>query len=304
MTLEQLRIFVAVAERQHVTRAAEALNLTQSAVSGALAALEARHGVQLFDRVGRGVVLNEVGRSFLIEAKGVLARAAAAELALADMSALRRGRLSIYASQTIASYWLPKRLVAFRAEHPGVELDVNIGNTREAAEAVRDGAAELGFVEGEVDDPALADETVGSDQLVLLIKPDHRWAAAAELRAADLLAGTWVLREPGSGTRASLEATLRAAGVDPEKLDVALTLPSNEAVLAAAEAGAGATALSASVAADAVSRGGLVRANFRLPTRTYRLLRHKERYRTLAADAFVNLARTLREVEPESAYVI
>jgi DNA-binding transcriptional LysR family regulator len=304
MTLEQLRIFVAVAERQHVTRAAEALNLTQSAVSGALAALEARHAVHLFDRVGRGVVLNEVGRSFLVEAKAVLARAEAAELALADMSALRRGRLSIYASQTIASYWLPRRLVAFRAEYPGVELNVSVGNTREAAEAVRDGAAELGYVEGEVDDPALADETVGADQLVLLVKPDHRWATAKALRAVDLLAGTWVLREPGSGTRASLEATLRAAGVDPAKLRVALTLPSNEAVLAAAEAGAGATALSASVAADAVSRGGLARANFRLPTRTYRLLRHKERYRTLAADAFVELARTLREVEPDSAYVI
>ena len=86
MTLEQLRIFVAVAEREHVTAAARELSLTQSAVSNAIAALEERHDVHLFDRVGRGVVLNAVGRSFLPEARAVLARAQAAENALADMS--------------------------------------------------------------------------------------------------------------------------------------------------------------------------------------------------------------------------
>ncbi len=304
MTLEQLRIFVAVADREHVTRAARALSLTQSAVSGALAALEARHGVRLLDRVGRNVVLNAVGRAFLTEAKAVLARAAAAELALADMGALNRGRLSLHASQTIASYWLPRRLVAFRAQFPGVELDVNIGNTREAAQAVRDGAAELGFVEGEVADPALTQESVGSDQLVLLVRPDHPWAEAGELRPSDLLKGSWVLREVGSGTRASLEATIRADGADPGKLQVVLTLPSNEAVLAAAEAGAGATALSASVAAGALTRRAVVKARYRLPMRTYRLLRHKERYRTRAGDAFVELARTLKDITPDDDYVI
>ena len=304
MTLEQLRIFVAVAEREHVTRAARALSLTQSAVSGALAALEARHGVQLFDRVGRNVVLNAVGRTFLPEAKAVLARAAAAELALADLGALHRGRLSLHASQTIASYWLPRRLVAFRAQFPGVELDVRIGNTREAAQAVRDGAAELGFVEGEVADPVLTQESVGSDQLVLLVRSDHPWAEAEELRAADLLQVSWVLREVGSGTRASLEAAIRADGADPDKLPVVLTLPSNEAVLAAAEAGAGATALSASVAAGSLTRRALVKARYRLPVRTYRLLRHKERYRTRAGDAFVDLARTLKDITPDDDYVI
>ena len=84
-TLERLRIFVAVAEREHVTAAARALNLTQSAVSNAIAALEAEHDVHLFDRVGRGVVLNQTGRTFLPEAKAVLARAAAAE-ALIDLT--------------------------------------------------------------------------------------------------------------------------------------------------------------------------------------------------------------------------
>ncbi len=304
MTLDQLRIFVAVAELQHVTRAAEALNLTQSAVSGSIAALEARHGLRLFDRIGRGVELNEIGRAFLAEAKAILSRVSAAEATLADMAALRRGRLTLHASQTIASYWLPRRLVAFHAAYPEVELDVRVGNTSEAAEAVRNGEAELGYVEGELDNPVLSSETVGEDRLVLLIKADHPWARAASLSAEDLRREPWVLREAGSGTRSSLEAALVAAGVDPADLKVALTLPSNEAVLAAAEAGAGAAALSENAAASALARGVLVKARFALPARAYRLLRHKARYRTRAADAFVALTGAMRDPTPTDSYDI
>ena len=111
MTLEQLRVFVAVAERQHVTRAAASLNLTQSAVSAAIAALEARHGAKLFHRVGRGIELTEAGALFLVEARAVLTRATAAELVLAELGDLKRGTLAVQAIPTIASYWLPRHLV-------------------------------------------------------------------------------------------------------------------------------------------------------------------------------------------------
>jgi DNA-binding transcriptional LysR family regulator len=120
MTLEQLRVFVAVAERQHMTRAAESLHLTQSAVSAAVAALEARHSAKLFHRVGRGIELTEAGALFLSEARAVLARAEAAEWVLSELGGLQRGTLSLHASQTIASYWLPWHLVAFRRAHPGI----------------------------------------------------------------------------------------------------------------------------------------------------------------------------------------
>ncbi len=288
MTLEQLRIFVAVAERQHVTAAARALNLTQSAVSNAIAALEQRHAIRLFDRIGRGIALNEAGRAFLTEARAVLARTQAAEAALADMGALRRGRLAIFASQTIAGYWLPRRLVAFHARHPGIELDVSIGNSREAARAVLDGAAELGFVEGEVEEPALEQEVVGADQLVLVLPPGCSRARQARLRPDDLREMPWVLRERGSGTRSSLEAALGSAGIELDGLRVAMTLPSNEAVLAAVEAGAGATAVSETVARASLSAGRLVAAAFPLPARSFRLLRHRERYRSRAGEAFVS----------------
>jgi DNA-binding transcriptional LysR family regulator len=304
MTLDQLRIFVAVAEQQHVTRAAQTLNLTQSAVSGAIAALEARHGVRLFDRVGRGIVLNAVGQTLLSDAKAILGRVAGAEATLADLSALRRGRLTVQASQTIASYWLPKRLVAFHAAHPGIEIDLRFGNTLEAAEAVLRGDAELGYVEGEIEDPALKVEPVGEDRLVLLTKADHPWARRSSLTADHLLAENWVLREAGSGTRSSLEAALGEKGVAMDKLKVALTLPSNEAVLAAAEAGAGVAALSESVAERSLARGALVRAPLKLPTRTYRLLRHNQRSSTHAAVAFTTLVQQFQDRPKREDYTI
>ena len=239
MTLEQLRIFVAVAERQHVTQAAAQLNLTQSAVSSAVSALEARHDVKLFDRVGRSIVLNQVGEAFLKEARAVLARAAAAEMALADFGGLKRGRLSVSASQTVASYWLPQRLAAFRKAWPGVEVSADIANTTEVADAVLAGAAELGFVEGEVEEGVLSRRRIGADKLVVVVGLNHPWAGREALDAADAPSTDWVLREAGSGTRAVFEAALAKAGVDPATLPVTLTLPGNEAVLTAVEAGAG-----------------------------------------------------------------
>ena len=297
MTLDQLRVFVAVAERQHVTRAARALNLAQSAASSAIAALEARFATKLFNRVGRGIELTEAGRLFLAEAKAVLARAEAAELALAEIGGLKRGTLSVQASQTIASYWLPRRLVAFRRAHPGIEIRLSVGNTAQVAAAVHEGEAELGFVEGAVNDPELSSATVAHDQLVLVVGPEHPWATAGSVAPRDLTASEWVLREPGSGTRSAFEAALEGFGLALAALDVALELPSNEAVRAAVEAGMGATVISASVAAPSVEAGLLHRVGFALPDRAFHVLRHRERYRSRAADALLDLV-ALKRVSP------
>ncbi len=292
VTLEQLRIFVAIAERQHVTATARALNLTQSAVSNALAALEERHAVRLFDRVGRGIVLNQNGRMFLDEARAVIARATLAEAVLADLSGLRRGRLGVFASQTIAGYWLPARLVRFHQRHPAIELDVRVGNTHEVAEAVLDGRCELGLVEGEVGHALLDRSDVGTDRLLVLTHPSHPWTRqrslhGRELNSHDLGQAPWIMREPGSGTRSSLEAALVAAGCHLPALTVRMTLPSNEAVLSAVQAGDGVAVLSEHVARAALAAGLVAAVPFDLPARRFRLLRHRDRYRTRAADAFL-----------------
>lgn len=289
MTLDQLRIFVAVAERQHVTRAAGALNLAQSAASSAIAALEARHGTQLFHRVGRGIELTEAGRIFLVEARAVLARAASAELVLAELGGLKRGTLSVRASQTIGSYWLPRHLAAFRRAYPDIDIRMDIGNTADVAMAVRDGAAELGFVEGAVDDPALVGVTVAYDQMELVVGPDHEWSQRERIRPADLTRTDWVVREPGSGTRSAFEAALGTFGLAPGQLKVAITLPSNEAVRAAVEAGIGAAVISASVVAPSLEAGLLHRVWLNLPRRAFQVIRHRERYQSLAAEALLKL---------------
>lgn len=286
MTLEQLRIFVGVAEREHVTKAAEALNVTQSAASGAVAALEARYGIPLFHRVGRGIQLTEAGRGFLEEARAVLGRAAHAETMLADYAGLARGSLRIVASQTIASYWLPAKLAAFHERHPQIAVELAIDNTEGAAAQVLSGAAELGFVEGEVDEPALAHWNVGRDPMVLVGREDAGRVDEDWLRAA-----RWIVREQGSGTRSTFEDVLRTRGFDPAQLTVAMTLPSNEAVRTAVEAGAGVVVLSRLVVARALKAGDLVELPLGLPDRAFHALRHKERYRTRAADALTDLIK-------------
>jgi len=291
MTLEQLRIFVAVAERQHVTRAAETLNLTQSAVSSAVTALESRHGVVLFDRVGRNIVLNQAGKAFLEEAKEILAKVATAEAVLDDIAGLSRGTLSIQASQTIASYWLPPRLAVFHRLYPGIELDIAIGNTAQVAKAVSDGFAELGFVEGEIDNPALSRSVVDHDHLALVVSPDHSWAKQPPVRADQFDQSPWVLREPGSGTRSTFEAVLEDAGMSVDGLQVAFVLPGNEAVRTAVETGAGATVISRSAVAPALASGALVEIPFEFPARPFFLLRHVQRYRSRAGQTFVDLAK-------------
>ncbi|MBY5970883.1 LysR family transcriptional regulator [Pseudooceanicola marinus] len=284
MTPEQLRVFVTVAEMQHVTRAARALNMTQSTASAAIAALEARHDVTLFDRIGRGIVLTEEGRAFLPEARAVLARLAEAEAMLADTRGLARGHLRLVASQTIAGYWLPPRIAAFRARHPGIEISLDLGNTREATADVLQGRLDLALVEGEVDDPRLEKRRIGEDQLRLVCAAD----LAGQITPKTLDRADWVLREPGSGTRSSAEAALAALGLDLPRRSAGLVLPSNEAVMSAVEAGAGVTILSALVVARSLATGALHDCGLALPPRPFFALRHRDHHLSRAAQAFLD----------------
>ena len=154
-------------------------------------------------RVGRNILLNQAGEAFLVEARGVLAKVAAAEAALDDLSGLASGRLSIHASQTIASYWLPPRFAEFHRAHPVISLDVDIGNTAQVAKAVIEDAAELGPVEGEIDDPILNRTLIGQDPIALIVSREHPWATGKPPKAFVLTVTAWVIREDGSGTQST-----------------------------------------------------------------------------------------------------
>jgi DNA-binding transcriptional LysR family regulator len=293
VTLDQLRIFVAVAERLHVTRAAEELGLTQSGASAAIAALETHYGTELFYRVGRRIELTEGGRIFLDGAKAVLAQVAIAERTLSELSAMERGTLSIHASQTVANYWLPARVGEFHRLYPGVELRIEIGNTSQVAAAVLKGAADLGFVEGPVDDPALEKQDVPGDKLVLVHAAGYPVSRRDKINLADLRSIRWVLREKGSGTRQIFEDAVRAAGVDPSTLNVVLELPSNESVLMAVETGIGSSVMSNFVA----ERTRLRAIDLGLKPRMYSALRHRKRSASEAQKALLAIVNRLPAIK-------
>ncbi len=287
MTFDQLRIFIEVAERGHVTRAAEALGMSQSAASAAVAALESAYQIKLFDRVGRGIQLTETGRIFLREARAVLDRAAMARSVLQDLAGGPSGPVAIAASQTIATYWLPRRLAAFHTANPRVRFNVMIRNSHDVETAVVEGEAGVGLVEGPTQHPALIRQQIDHDDLVLVAASDQLPLPISALGQLDLRAITWVIREAGSGTRRGLEDLASRENLTLDDLNIALVLPSNEAVREAIEAGAGATIISRHVVASAVAAGTLAAMPVNLPPREYALLRHRDRHETMAQQTFV-----------------
>ncbi|CAO3421183.1 LysR family transcriptional regulator [Azospirillum endophyticum] len=291
MTLEQLRIFATVAEMLHFTRAAEVLHLSQPAVSAAIAALEAEHGLRLFDRIGRRVELTAAGQLLHGQARAILAKVEEAGTMLAELSGLSRGALRLAASQTVGNHWLPRHLLRFAEAYPGIRVDLSIGNTEQVAEAVRDGRAELGIAEGVVTDPLLVSEAIEGDRLLLVVGAGHPWAKLRRVDRDALAAGRWILREPGSGTRALFEAAIRAIGIDPGALDIAMTLPGGRIIRAALLAGVGASVLSDLILMEDLAAGRIVALEgLDLPSRPFHLVRHRDRYRSLAERAFVRSA--------------
>lgn len=292
MTLEQLRIFAAVAEREHVTRAAESLRLTQSAVSEAIQALESRHDVALFSRVGRRVELTRDGRAFLDQARAVLRSATDAELSLSDLRGLKRGQIKLHVSQTIGAYWLPQRLSRFHAQHPKIAIEMSLGNTDQVAAAVRSGEAEIGFIEGMIDEGSdLITEQVDLDKLLIVVGTSHPWSKLRKLAPRHILEAQWIMREPGSGTRSVFEQALTRHGISPKQLNIALEFPSNEAIRAAVEVGSGLTAISGVVVASALKLKMLRALSFIPLERPFMLLRHAGRSPTYAVQAFLKFIR-------------
>jgi DNA-binding transcriptional LysR family regulator len=222
---------------------------------------------------------------FMISAQKVLTEVADAERTLSELSSMQCGTLSVYASQTVSNYWLPTRVGEFRRRYPGIKLKLTIGNTEQVVGAVLDGSADLGFVEGRAEDPALDQIELPGDRLVLVF-PAGRSASRYDGRnLADLKEIPWVLREKGSGTRQIFEDALTKQGIDPQSLNVVLELPSNESVLMAVEAGIGATVISRFVA----ERSRLRSVDIGLAPRVFRALRHRERF-------FGEAQRTMLEI--------
>ncbi len=246
MTFEQLRIFLAVAELLHFTRAAEALYMTQPGVSAAIQNLEAEYGVKLFHRIGRNTQITDAGKLLQMEAQKILEQVALTERGLRELNNMQQGELRLGASLTIGNYWLPSKISQFKRQYPGISVNCTLGNADEICEGTAIGLFDLGLVTGEVKaslQNCLRQQVVGSDCLQIVVGKSHSWYKCKEISPEELLTTTWVMRESGSGAQQVFEQALKSWGIDPTQLNVVLVLNSSEMVKAVVESGIGAAAI-------------------------------------------------------------
>jgi DNA-binding transcriptional LysR family regulator len=195
-TLEQLRTFVAVAETEHVSKAAASLFLTQGAVTQQLRHFEDALGLQLMERAGRGVRLTDAGKALATACKAALRAVETVEDTSRSMKALESGSLDIGASPTCASYYLPSRLAAFSARYPAVKLAVTVEPSAAIGAQVLAGALDCAVIEGEPA-PDLVAVVLARDELALVAHRDHPLSRLRSVTAADLEKYRFLGRGPG-----------------------------------------------------------------------------------------------------------
>lgn len=254
INLHHLRIFQSVAELGGFTRAADALRLSQPAVSKSVRELERELGTTLLDRTSSPPRLTEAGSALFARGRELFAVERAAEEELQRLRGLAAGVLRIAASTTVVTYLLPSYLARFHAAHPLVTLRVASANTRDVARALLERRADVALVEGPVDDARLETVPWRDDELVVISHAAHPLAARRRIRWIDVTDEPFIVRERGSGTRRVADEALAAAGIT---LRIGLQLASTEAIKQMVAAGLGLAVVSRAAIADQVALGRL-----------------------------------------------
>lgn len=254
MNLNALRLFAAVVESRGFSRGARAAGVSQPAVSKAVRQLEREVGLPLVERGGRGLRLTEAGEALAEHARRIFAEERAAEEEVRARRGLEAGSLRVGASTTIATYLLPPLLAAYARRHPGVTLRVASLNTREVVQRLRGYELDVALVEGPVAQAGVDVVPWREDELVVVAPIDHRLGGAGPVEAAELAEEIFLVREPGSGTRAVAEAALLEHGV---ALRRTVELGSTEAIKRAVTAGLGLAVVSRATLADELALGAL-----------------------------------------------
>ena len=282
LSLRQLEVFVATARGGSTRAAADHIARSQSAASATLADLESTLGVQLFDRVGRRLLLNENGRALLPAAASMLDQASELEhLFTSDHYA----PLRVAASMTIGEYLLPNLMARWKSLHPASPVRLVIGNTGEVINAVAAFDVDIGFIEGTQVHPELVVRPWLTDELVVVASPDHPLAGSvATMR--QLRKAIWAVREPGSGTR---EAADRWLVKQLGNLDIGFELGSTESTKRLAATGAALACVSREAVLSELEQGTLVELRTRLPRSVRRLaiVLHRDKRLGRGAEVFL-----------------
>lgn len=285
-TLRQLEIFLAVAKYESVSKAAKALNLSQSAASAALQGLENQYGLALFDRHGNRLSLNTIGRGLRVEAETLFEHCREFEQSLKRHGEL--GHIRVGASYTIGNHLVVRYLPQYLECYPEAELQLETGNSPEVVAKVLNYEVDLGMIEREMHHRDLELIPWREDELQVFCASDHPLAKKKRLSNQDILEARWILREPDSGARYTFDKAM--ADLLPN-IHIYQEFRHNEAIKTAVESGLGIGCLSAVVLARDLARGNLV--PLELPRRDMRrrfyfALPRKRHHRT-AVDDWIQL---------------
>ena len=285
--LRQLEIFVAISRTESVSRAAEELAMSQSATSTALGEFERQFNLQLFDRVGKTLKLNEAGQQLLPRAVELLDRAREIEELLEGNAGF--GHMKIGATLTVGNYLITMLVAQFLQEYPDSRIQLQVHNTRTIVQEIANHGLDLGLIEGDCHHPDIEVETWIADELVVFASPDHP-LAGRKASIERLLQEPWILREKGSGTRETFDRAFRNYHA---KLNIRLELEHTEAIKRAVESGLGIGCISHLALKDAFRRGSL--APLATPAldlgRNFYFVWHKQKYQTAGMREFLALCR-------------
>lgn len=287
-SLRQLEIYVAISRTESVSRAAEALSLSQSATSTALSELERQFDLQLFDRVGKSLRINETGQQLLPRAVELLDRAKEIENLLQGHAGF--GHMKIGATLTVGNYLATILVARFLKDHPESRIQLQVHNTSTIVHQIANHELDLGLIEGDCNHTDIAVQPWIADELVVFSAPGHPLAQQRKIAIEQLLQEPWILREKGSGTRATFD---RAFHNHHSQLKIRLELEHTEAIKRAVESGLGIGCISRLALKDAFRRGSLVPLT--TPSldlgRFFYFLWHKQKYQTTGMKEFLNLCQ-------------
>ncbi len=240
----KLKVFCTVAETKSFSKTSEIIHLTQPAVSLQIQALEEKYETKLFDRSSSTVSLTPSGEILYKYAKEILALYASAEKAIGKQTGLVKGSLTVGAGSNIGNYILPSVITDFRNAHPKIKIYLLVGNTKRVIELLNSGNIDIGLVEGDVSRQRMTVKKLLSDELLVIVPPDHYWAKRKEVSISELVKEPFIFREPGSGTRQMIEKFLARHGITIHDMKISIILGSTEAIKDAVENGLGVSIIS------------------------------------------------------------
>jgi len=293
MDIHRLEVFCKVVELQSFTKAAVAVYLTQPTVSEHVRALEAMLGEKLVDRLGREVLPTPAGKILYQYGRKMIQLRDEAVQALHKYQGNLSGHLAIGASTIPGTYILPAFIGSFKANHPSIQITVEISSSAEIVERVLRSDLELGLVGAKWQDRRIVLEEMFSDELMLAAFPEHAWAGEKTVELKDLAGQAFVLREKGSGTRMVMSNVLQEHGFDLSELYVVAEMGSTEAVRQAIKARIGVSILSYHAIAEDLQRGALVAIPIKGVRifRSFYLIQRKNRQPSPLGTAFLSHLR-------------